>query len=61
MAKEEEAGVVDNRCRVYGIAGLRVIDASVIPHLLSAQPNATVTAIAERMAALILEEKQSNC
>ena len=56
MGPEADGGVVDPYCRVHGIEGLRVVDASVIPHLLSAQPNATVTAIAERMADLILAE-----
>ena len=54
MGPEDDGGVVDSRCRVHGVEGLRVVDASVIPHLLSAQPNATVTAIAERMADLML-------
>jgi choline dehydrogenase len=46
--------VVDTRLRVRGLAGLRVADASVMPSIPNAQPHATVLAIAERAAELIL-------
>lgn len=45
--------VVDTALRVVGVAGLRVADASVLPVLPNAHPNATVLAIAERAAELI--------
>jgi choline dehydrogenase len=45
--------VVDTQLRVHGVAGLRVADASVMPVLPNAHPNATVLAIAERAAELI--------
>jgi choline dehydrogenase len=45
--------VVDTQLRVRGVAGLRVADASVMPVLPNAHPNATVLAIAERAAELI--------
>ena len=46
---EGDAGaVVDPECRVRGVAGLRVVDASVIPRLMCGQPNAIVGAVAER-------------
>ena len=44
--------VVDPELRVRGIAGLRVADASVMPIIPNAHPNATVLAIAERAADL---------
>jgi choline dehydrogenase len=45
--------VVDPELRVHGISGLRVADASVMPTIVTANPNATIMAIAERAAALI--------
>ena len=45
--------VTDPQLRVRGVAGLRVADASVMPVLPNAHPNATVLAIAERAAELL--------
>jgi choline dehydrogenase-like flavoprotein len=49
-------GVVDTRLRVYGVDGLRVIDASIMPLQIGAHPQATVYAIAEKGAAMIIED-----
>ena len=45
--------VVDEQLRVHGTEGLRVADASVMPSLPSANPNATVLAIGERAASML--------
>ena len=42
--------VVDQHCRVQGLQGLRVADASVMPQVVRANTNATVVMIAERVA-----------
>ncbi|MGC5309793.1 GMC family oxidoreductase [Micromonospora zamorensis] len=50
-----EHAVVDNELRLRGIAGVRVADGSIMPSIPSGNTNATVYAIAERAAELILE------
>ncbi|OMC09901.1 choline dehydrogenase [Mycolicibacter heraklionensis] len=47
--------VLDTDCRVYGVAGLRVVDASAMPTITSGNTNAPVMLIAERTARAILE------
>ena len=48
--------VVDDRLRVHGIAGLRVIDASIMPRITSGNTNAPTYMIAERGAEFLLQE-----
>jgi choline dehydrogenase len=42
--------VVDHRLKVHGIDGLRVADASVMPQIVNANPNAAIMMIAEKAA-----------
>ena len=52
----DAGAVTDPRLRVNGIAGLRVVDASVMPKMVSGNTQAAVMMVAERGAEMILED-----
>jgi choline dehydrogenase-like flavoprotein len=51
MGRSAEDSVVDQHCRVHGLANLRVVDTSIMPSVVRRCPNATAVMIGERAAA----------
>jgi choline dehydrogenase len=55
-ADHDTNAVLDERLRVRGVAGLRVIDASVMPRITSGNTNSPTLMIAEKGASMMLED-----
>ena len=56
MGADPRTSVVDQRLRVRGVSGLRVVDAAIFPNISSGNINAPTLMVAERAADLILED-----
>ena len=56
MGPDPATAVVDPRLRVFGVQGLRVIDASIFPTITSGNTNAPTVMVAEKGAAMVLED-----
>ncbi|KAF4540436.1 Aryl-alcohol dehydrogenase [Lasiodiplodia theobromae] len=61
MMPRELGGVVDSRLNVYGVSGLRVVDASVFPLIPRGNIQSDVYAVAERAADILAEDWQKTC
>ncbi|KAK0612444.1 hypothetical protein B0T17DRAFT_648607 [Bombardia bombarda] len=59
MLPREQGGVVDERLRVYGVKGVRVVDASVFPLEPAGNIQSVVYAVAERAADVIKEDRRA--
>lgn len=57
-SESDRDAVTDSRLRVRGIAGLRVVDASIMPAITSGNTSSPTLMIAERGAAMIREERK---
>ena len=55
---DDELAIVDDRLRVHDTEGLRVVDASVMPSVISGGPNATAITIAEKAADFIKSDRR---
>jgi 5-(hydroxymethyl)furfural/furfural oxidase len=57
---EDLEAVVDSRCRVIGVEGLRIVDASIFPTLMTAGTNVPVIMSAEKAADMAIQDRRTS-
>jgi len=60
MGSSPATSVVDLECRVHGVKGLRVMDASVFPEQLSGHPTAPIGAMAFKLSQMIQQDRAAD-
>jgi len=59
MGPSPATSVVDLQCKVHGVKGLRVMDASVFPEQISGHPTAPIGALANKLSDMIKEGRSA--
>jgi choline dehydrogenase len=57
MGPNDGRNVVDQRLKVHGVDGLRIVDASIFPNVTSGNTNAPVVMVAEKAVDLMLSNR----